>query len=180
MKMRMLDRILLTIYTFIIFILSLVLMGISIHIIPIRGALKSEVFFRYNWPLTLIISLIFLFVSLRLLVSGFSTKKPSSSLLTTTELGIIRVSVNTLDNLAQKAVRSFEQIKEAKSIIIPDTDGVKIQLKITILPEVKMPELTQNIQARVKEYVEQLSGISVKEVQVYIDSLAVISKNRVE
>jgi molybdenum cofactor biosynthesis enzyme MoaA len=139
---------------------------------------------NYGWPfylITLGTALIMLGISFRLLLAGRTSKKPVSTILKTTDLGMIRVSVNTLDTLTQKAVRSFQDVKEVKSMILPEQDGgVRVQLKVTILPDVHMPELTQNIQIRVKEYVEELSGITVKEVQVYIDNLTIAKQNRVE
>ena len=73
------------------------------------------------------------------------------------------------------------QMKMVRSVVFPEPDGgVRIRLKVTILPDVPMPELTQNIQGKVKEYVEELSGIAVKEVQVYIENLSVARQNRVE
>ena len=43
-----------------------------------------------------------------------------------------------------------------------------------------MPELTRNIQQKVKEYIESLAGIAVKEVQVYIENLVVAKQARVD
>jgi uncharacterized alkaline shock family protein YloU len=106
--------------------------------------------------------------------------KQLSTILAITELGVVRVSVATLDTLTQKAVHSFQEVKEVKSVVLPDADGAKIQLKITVLPDVAMPELTRSIQTKVKEYVESLSGINVKEVQVYIENLSIAKPVRVE
>ena len=69
-------------------------------------------------------------------------------------------------------------MKEIKSVVLSDPDGIRIQLKISILPDIVMPELSRNIQQKVKEYVESLSGIAVKEVQVYIENLLAIKQTR--
>jgi uncharacterized alkaline shock family protein YloU len=184
MKMKLSDRILLTLYVLVVMILSIGLLFIGLSIPPLYAVVNIVSRLQYGWPFALItlgIALIMLGISFRLLFAGRSRRKPASTILKTTDLGVIRVSVNTLDTLTQKAVRSFQEVKEVKSVILPEPDnGVKVQLKVTILPDVRMPELTQNIQAKVKEYVEELSGINVKEVQVYIDNLTIARQNRVE
>jgi uncharacterized alkaline shock family protein YloU len=183
MKMKLLDRILLTLYSFVILVLSLGLLGVSLRFIRISDIASSIEDLEYGWPFivtTLIVSLFFILTSLRFLTAGFIRSKPSSTLLKATDLGMIRVSISTLDTLAQKAVRSFNEVKDVKSIIIPEQNGIITMLKIVIMPDVKMPELTQRIQQHVKEYIEELSGINVREVQVYIDNLLTGQRNRVE
>jgi uncharacterized alkaline shock family protein YloU len=43
-----------------------------------------------------------------------------------------------------------------------------------------MPALTPDLQQKVKQYTEELSGISVQEVQVYVDNLTSGQRSRVE
>lgn len=118
--------------------------------------------------------------SIRLLVAGYTGKKANSVVLMNSELGVIRVSVNTLDILTQKAVRSFQEVKDIKSLVLTESEGIRVKLKISILPDIIMPELSRNIQHKVKEYVESLSGITVNEVQVYIDNLTSVKQARVD
>ena len=127
-----------------------------------------------------IIAVILFLVSIRLLIAGYTRRKSVSALLMNTELGIIRVSVNTLDTLTQKAVRSFQEVRDIKSLVLTEPDGIRVLLKVSILPDVEMPELTRNIQQKVKEYIESLAGIAVKEVQVYIENLVVAKQARVD
>ena len=49
-----------------------------------------------------------------------------------------------------------------------------------IMPDVVIPDLTKKIQDEVKEYIETLSGIHVKEVQIFIDDLIQPQRHRVE
>jgi uncharacterized alkaline shock family protein YloU len=182
MKIKLFDRLLLTILTLIIILLSLILLSVALQIIPAADIadLLSEV--SYGWPAIIlgVISLVLFLAGIRLLVAGYARNKPLSALLANTDLGVIRISINTLDTLTQKAVRHFKEVKEVKSVVLADPEGVRVQLKISVLPEVVMPELSRNIQEKVKEYVEALSGIQVREVQIYIDNLSVEKQARVD
>ncbi len=88
-----------------------------------------------------------------------------------TDLGAIRVSVETLEIMTQKVVRSFNEVKDVRVNIITEEDGVKIQLKLLMMPDVVLPDVSASIQEKVKEYIQSYSGILVKEVFIYIDNL---------
>ena len=96
---------------------------------------------------------------------------PPFCLVKTTELGMIRVSTSTLDSLTLKAVRSFQEVKEVKSLVVPEMDQVRIRLRLLVMPGVNIPDLTQKIQLEVKSYVEEHAGIIVSEVMVLVDNL---------
>ena len=182
MKLKIGDRILLIILVLILMLFSLGLLAIAIGIIPANnvGSIISEANRGMSAIVTAAVAVVLFIVGLRLLVASLIPPKALSTIFATTELGVVRVSVATLDTLTQKAVHSFQEVKEVKSVVLPDADGAKIQLKITVLPDVAMPELTRSIQTKVKEYVESLSGINVKEVQVYIENLSIAKPVRVE
>ena len=178
MKIGLLNRLLLTIYTLVIAIVSIaILMGfiaIGINIIPLKNINYFLGSFQPDWRFFLISTLVlifFLVVSIKLLFSGTRPKTPSSALLKHTDLGIIRISLNTLEAMTHKEVDSFDQVKDSKISILNEDDGVRIRLKISIMPDAILQDLSVSIQQKVKEYIEGYSGILVKEVFVYIDNL---------
>ena len=173
MKMRLFDRILLTIYTLVIIGLSLFSFVVAWGFIPKERMTDwiDRLYVEWSVPLIVtVISLLLLIVGFRLLFSGIRRHKPKSTLLKNTELGGIRVSLNTIDGLAQKSARSYSGIRDVKSEVIAIPEGVRILLKISIIPDVNIPELTEQLQMGIKEYVEKLTGIYVKEIQVYVDN----------
>lgn len=109
--------------------------------------------------------------ALKLLFSGNKEHTPPFCLVKTTELGVIRVSTSTLNSLTLKAVRSFQEVKEVKSLVLTDMEQVRIRLRLLVMPGANIPELTQNIQTEVKKYVEEHAGIIVNEVMVLVDNL---------
>ncbi len=174
MKIKVLDRILLTLYTITILVFSVFLIGLSVGGIELKVLTSFVSSLTYNWifiVVTLLIGLVFAIVSLKLLTLGLVKDKSKSSTIKVTDLGTIRVSLVALDNLVHKAVRGFDEVKDLRTSIIPDNEGIKIGLNIILMPDVVMPEITKNIQDKVKEYVESLSGVLVKEVQVEIADL---------
>lgn len=178
MKTNVLNKLLQTAYTIIILLLALsvlamcVAIGINvIHISEINAALQS---IQLNWNVLLVtslISILFIIASLRLLFARPKPKVLRSTLLRHTDLGAIRVSVQTLEIMAQKVVRSFNEVKDVVVNIITEEDGVKIQLKLLMMPDVVLPDISSSIQEKVKDYIQSYSGILVKEIFIYIDNL---------
>ncbi len=184
MKDSIMGKIIYYLFLVIVLLISICLFVFSIGIIPFDDVnLYIGLYYKGNLVLNLITVLvaIFLFISsIKLMFPGKKSKTLSGALVKNTELGGIKVSIGTLNNLAQKAVRKFDEVKDVKSNIISEIDGISVQLKLMIMPDVVIPDLTKKIQDEVKEYIETLSGIHVKEVQIFIDDLIQPQRHRVE
>lgn len=179
MRMSIINRILLTIYTLIIIVISLAILGLFAAMgMGIISSNSVGMFFSnvsFNWQTSLIailVAILFIVVSIKLLLSGAKPRAPISTLIRHTDLGMIRVSASALETMIEKAVRGFKEIKDVKINIAPETEGIKVQLKVLIMPDVILPDLTASLQQKVKEYLENYSGVSVKEVFVYIDNFS--------
>jgi hypothetical protein len=115
--------------------------------------------------------LLVLIFAIKLLFIRTKEHMPPFCLVKTTELGTIRVSTSTLNSLALKAVRSFQDVKEVKSLVLTDMEQVRIRLRLLVMPGANIPDLTQQMQVEVKKYVEEHAGIIVSEVMVLVDNL---------
>src|SRR5690554_4246994 len=126
MKIKLLDRILLTLYTIVILLVSLLILGLSFGLINIQEIRNFVLPLSYDLPfvlITLAIGGLLFIISLKLLFAGLVESKPKSSMLKITDMGSITVSLIALDNLVQKAVRSFDEVKDVSSRIASEPDG---------------------------------------------------------
>ena len=55
--------------------------------------------------------------------------------------------------------------------IIPDGDGVIVEMHIVVLYGVNLPAVTRSISKEVKYMVEQMTGFTVKKVNICIDGM---------
>ena len=121
MKIKLFDRLLLTILTLIIILLSLILLSVALQIIPAADIadLLSEV--SYGWPAIIlgVISLVLFLAGIRLLVAGYARNKPLSSL-ANTDLGNPNIH-KYIDTLTQKLSGILR--KEVKSVVLADPEG---------------------------------------------------------
>lgn len=92
------------------------------------------------------------------------------------------ISLNSIENIASNATKRSNGIKESKTLIKKADDGVNIEVRVVVMPDISIPVISEEVQGRVKRSVEDASGITVKNVKVIVDSIypGITSKPRVE
>lgn len=181
--MRILDRVLLAIYTILIIIISVIAMAIALRWIP---ADTVYMYIRSVYDNTqvaiavLIVGLLFLVISLELLLSGSRRSTPRGAMLKSDGTGSVMLSVNAIDSMVQRSARMIEGIKDIKSSVSVDPEGTQIMLSVQVEQDVKIPELTDNLQSQVKEYVENYGGIKIKAITVRVDSISPTTRYKAE
>ncbi|MDI6602128.1 MAG: alkaline shock response membrane anchor protein AmaP [Thermoanaerobacteraceae bacterium] len=178
--MNLFDRIILTIYSFILSIVSIAVIFTGFHLIPIYYIENLvDLLYIYGYVVG-IIGVAFLIVSIRFLLSGVKGGNNVKYIARQTQLGEVRISLVTLQNIAEKAVKGIEGVKEVKTKALFINDGVVMILNLVVATDIKIPELVIKVQKLVKEEIESVTGINVTEVRVYIDNVTVNLKTRVE
>lgn len=176
--MTLFDRLMLTIYTFCLTIFSIFAILISLRVLPVDFCWTTfkGIYGRWETGLT---GLVFLIVSLKFLLSGIKGNKYNQMLISTTSLGEISISLVAIENTVIKTVKEIIGVKDVEVKIRNYSDGIRLILKLNIIPDVNIPEITTEIQKNVKEYVETTTGIKIKEIKVLIGNIATNIKSRV-
>jgi Protein of unknown function (DUF322). len=178
--MSLFDRIVLTIYSFLLAVASILVIFSGFHIIPVH-IIESYAGLLYDYGYIIgIVGLLFLIVSIRFLLSGVRGENNIKNIARQTQLGEVRISLVTLENISEKVVKGIDGVREVKTKALFINDGAVIVLNLIVATEIKIPELVVKIQKLVKEQVEAITGINVAEVKVYIDNVTVNLKPRVE
>ncbi len=86
-------------------------------------------------------------------------------------LGEVRICFKAVENIVLRASKSIKGIREIKTKIVFSDSGVVIFLRAVIYPDQIIPQLTAELQAVVKDDVEKITGSSVAEVKVMIESI---------
>ncbi len=50
-------------------------------------------------------------------------------------------------------------------------DGLLVKIIISVMPDVSLPAVTSDLQTKTKEYLEEITGITVREVKVIVDNV---------
>lgn len=186
--MNIFFRVLLAVYAFCLAVLSVFVMYIAF--VPkvftnITGLITRAFSSDIGATLRVIIfaaGLVFFAMSIMFLLSGVRSSKDKKAVSKQTNIGEIRISLNSIENVAINASKRCNGVRESKTFVRKADDGVEIEVRIIVMPDLSIPVISEEVQNRVKRSVEETSGIAVKNVKVIVDSIysGVTFKPRVE
>ena len=139
----------------------------------------------YTATMFIAVCIVLLIIAVRLL---FIAVRPAGrtnvpSIDQRTEYGDIRISVDTIENLALKAASRSRGVRDLKARIRITNAGLDIELRAVVDGETSIPALIEEIQAAVKTHLEDITGIPTASVSVYVANVAQSTntfKSRVE
>lgn len=184
--MNIFSRVLLALYAICLCIFSVTSMLIAIkpHILD-----SIYEYMTYNIMtntsaliLIFIISLGFFIISLVFLFSGIKSKNDRKSISRITNLGEVRISLNSIESIALNVAKRLNGIKETKAYVTKKDENASIAVKIVVMPDINIPAISEEIQTRVKKSVEECCGIPINEVKVIVEGIysGITPKPRVE
>ena len=86
-------------------------------------------------------------------------------------LGEVRICFKALENLVLKAAREIKGVRETKTRLVATDNGLVVFLRAVTYPDQNIPQVTAELQAAVKEYVESTTGTGVSEIKVMIENV---------
>lgn len=120
-----------------------------------------------------VVVILLLIVSGKFLLRALSSeKRPHQAIVQETGLGQVRVSVEAIENMVHRVVNQISGVREVKPRVACLPDGVSVFMRISVSPEINIPQTTDQIQGRVGEYIEEVAGIKVHSVKILVDSVS--------
>lgn len=178
--MKLLDRFFLTLYSILIGIFALLLMFVPFSHWAYHWTSYLVDLLHTNWQNTLI-PVLFFIISVKLLVSGIKYNKVKQrSMIRHTAYGEIKISMEAIEGMAKKAASTVTGLRNIKAIAHQVDDGLLIMVTALVLSDVNIPESTAKLQQNIKEYIEEYTGVLVKEIKVHVEDIAISNKARVE
>ncbi|WP_031514869.1 alkaline shock response membrane anchor protein AmaP [Desulfofalx alkaliphila] len=178
--MGFLDRVLLGLYTLAIIILLLLAVTAFTGwwLQPLDAMLYAPYGAGDNIILWLIIGVLLL-VSLRLFYVSLVGSREKRAVVHEFTLGQLRITIPAIEGLVKKAAFQIDGVREVKPRINTVKDGVSVFVKVTVAPDINIPETSKQIQQRIKDYLLEITGISVHNVKVMVENIST-NKPRVE
>lgn len=116
-------------------------------------------------------------------ISVRSSQEQAPSIDQRNEWGDIRISIETVENLALKCAGRTRGVKDLRARVRVGSAGIEVTIRSMVDGETSIPTLTEEMQAAVKSHIEEITGIPVASVSVYIANIvqsAPTFKSRVE
>ncbi|MFB9325331.1 alkaline shock response membrane anchor protein AmaP [Paenibacillus aurantiacus] len=183
---RMLDKLLLFIYSLAVGTIAVLAFCAGFKWLP-KEWLSDGVNELYRneaiQAAVIIVSAIVFLISLRFFY--VSLKRGAASAMSIdqrTEFGDIRISIETVENLVLKAAGRQRGVKDLRVRIRLTDAGVDVTIRAIVDGESSIPTLTEEIQRSVKTHIEEITGIPVADVSVFVANIIQTSsvKPRVE
>lgn len=94
-------------------------------------------------------------------------RKPVLFLLSSTEHGIATIERDSIRELAENTALSFRNVRDANCRVVKNAEYLMvISCRATLALGTNMPEVTAELQAKIKESVEELTGLTVLQINV--------------
>ncbi|OZM58470.1 hypothetical protein CIB95_02565 [Lottiidibacillus patelloidae] len=86
---------------------------------------------------------------------------------------------DTVAGIKDELVRAINKRSMPRGIIVTNDEdnGVIIDLKIAVYYDQKLSEVCKNLQAHIKEQVEMMTGITVKEINIMVEQVNFSTQN---
>ena len=181
--MNIIFRCLLTLYTFCIALFSVLAMLLTVGPKTFIGRFFRELFPIYHGKYTIlffVIELFFFCISVVFLLSGLGSNKDKRLITSKTDLGAIKISVDTIESIVLGTIKKIQLIKESK-VYVENRDGKLIVLvKMIVMLDANIPALVLEVQEKSKRAIEDNTGLKVEEIQVLVDDVCNTYRARVE
>lgn len=179
--MGIFDRIILSIYTFLLAFLSLGIILISLRLISL-DQLRTSVSLVYGQWEAAAVAAVFLLVSIRLMLAGLRSRNSRNTIIHHNDMGDVHISLGAVENLVEKAARHVRGVRGVKVAANHSAAGLKLRLKAVISPESNVPAVTSEIQQRVNEYIKNTVGVELTDLHILVENISndFKSKHRVE
>lgn len=172
--LKFVDRIVLSVYTLALAALSGLMIVVAIFPERVQPQLWLEEALASasgRWWIGFI-GAVFFSVSMRLIYVAFKRSGGGQPVVHETGLGVVAISLDAVENLVRKTARGVKGVREIKAIVTHGKDGLSVLLTGTISPEVSIPQVSEEIQSSVRQYVKRVVGVELADVRLQVENIA--------
>ncbi|MFZ5596583.1 MAG: alkaline shock response membrane anchor protein AmaP [Bacillota bacterium] len=95
------------------------------------------------------------------------------------DLGQVRIALNAIESLAEKVALDQRGLREARATVEAVKQGIGIQIRAVVAPDVSIPEVSAHLQELIREKVREVTGIEISAVKIMVANISA-QKLRVE
>ena len=107
-------------------------------------------------------------------------RREEKTVINQTQFGEIRITVSAIESFALRATRKVKGVKDAHVGVRADLTGLDIFIEISVYPDLSVPQISEEIRAKVDEYIFETIGVRVNSVKVLVTKVSGESRARVE
>ncbi len=97
-----------------------------------------------------------------------------------TEIGHVQISLRAIESLVQRTAKGVRGIRDVDVRVHSSPEGVAVALSVVAVPEIPIPQISEEVGHKVRSQVRESLGIPVDDVAIEIRNIAGEAKGRVE
>ncbi len=175
------DRIILTLYTFLMAVFAVVLVLTTLGMIPSNFFMYIITALPGNWEFAAGGVILFL-ISVRLLLAGigvFSDSNSSTLMLSDADSGKTVVSKRALEEYISDIAQEVYGIYGVKvAVRTEDKTTINARIHASLEPGVNVFEITEEVKDNVKETIKKVVGLEVKNIEIYFKKIKTHAKEK--
>lgn len=164
------DRIILTLYTFLMTVVSVFLILCSLNVFPQRVIIAFIESIPGSWWYA-VGGVIMLSVSIRLLFAGIGVTGDNSLKISEGPNGKVHVGKTAIENYIAELAQEIYGIYNVKVIAKLEDEGIYVRINASIEPGINIPETTGEIKVNVKDSIKKVTGIDVKDIEIFFKQI---------
>lgn len=175
MRMKVFDRIAVTVVALVLVAITVLLVGIAWNIIK-QPTIDAYVSAIYNvninsWILTGIACVVLIMAAALFFVAFSKDSKPGRYLIINNlESGNIRIADATFKDMINRNAKTVEGVKDCSTTIKTIDKALHLFIKAELEDDVVIPTVCSNIQESVKSNIQTICGIDIGKVNVIVDN----------
>jgi uncharacterized alkaline shock family protein YloU len=123
---------------------------------------------------------LFLVLFILLIAAAFHSRRIQRTVIHETALGEVQIAFSAIEDLAYRAVKRLKGVREASVTVKAESDGLEILIDATIMPDINIPQISEEIRSKVADYIRETTGIPVSRVIAMVAKISNESRPRVE
>ena len=174
-KMKVVEKITLFLYSNIMLILSIILCLLVFGWLDmglVGGIVQKVITGDLSGKIILGISLLFILLSIKCIFfsnASSNETKNTQGVLLENESGKLLISKETIENLVNSVALNFENSEQVTTRIDLDKDNnVIVYVNLTVSSEAVIKDLSANLQKEIKEKIKNATDLEVKEVNITV------------
>jgi uncharacterized alkaline shock family protein YloU len=164
----------------ILVLLGLLFIGVGLYILACSfdlagGTWGTSLLGLVGMPVFVAIAGGCMVVGLILLSLGLRStgEKKVQTILQTSEYGEIRIAIVAIENMVLRVVQQTHGVKDIGRKVGQTPQGLTIIVRIRVMPDLQLPGLISGLQEKIKNYVEEITGFIVRDVQVTVENIII-------
>ena len=164
------DRIILTLYTFLMAVVAILLIFGSLGVIPQDATLNFIATIPGSWDYALI-GIILLGVSVRLLLAGIGVLGVNTLTLCEEDGGKLLVSKRALEDYIGDIAQEVYGIYGVKVVVKMADKAVDARINASLEPGVNVYEVTHEVKTNIKETIKKVLGMEIGDIELFFKQI---------